>query len=115
MDPRDKIFGLLGLTDPSNSQGLDLRIDYKITAAGVYTRFAISHLQQTGRLDILSTPRVNGQHGVNRLSTEVPDWSIWDGTTSLRWEELLPPGSPPQQFNASANTIASSRLSTGKS
>ncbi|KAL8855906.1 MAG: hypothetical protein Q9178_007471 [Gyalolechia marmorata] len=105
-DPRDKIFALLGLTDPSHLTGLDMRVDYTSEPAEVYTRFAISHLQHTQGLDILSVPRVSGQQGVQGLSSWVPDWSVWDGTVSLRWEETLPSESLHQHFDAAAGTKA---------
>ncbi|KAL8677478.1 MAG: hypothetical protein Q9186_006094 [Xanthomendoza sp. 1 TL-2023] len=95
-DPRDKVFALLDLTDPSCLDGLD-----------VYTRFAVSHLQHTQSLDIMSVPRVRGQQGVQGLASWVPDWSIWNGTISFRWEELLAPTSLHLHFNAAAGTKAS--------
>ena len=90
-DPRDKVFALLGLTQPSHLNGLDVRVDYILEPAEVYTRFARSHVQLTQSPDILSVPRVHRQQGVQGLPVWVPDWSVWDGIISLRWEEILGP------------------------
>ena len=113
-DPRGKLFALLGLTEPSHLNGLDVRVDYTIEPVEVFTRFATSHIQHTQDLNILSVPRLHSQEGVQGLLSWVPDCSVWDGTISLRWEEILEPESLHQPFDAAAGTKTMPRFSADR-
>ncbi len=57
-DPRDKIFALCGLARDIGPKELNIKPDYNLNAAEVYTRVAISILKQSRSLDILSVPRI---------------------------------------------------------
>jgi hypothetical protein len=70
-DPRDKIFGLVGLTD-SDLESLNFIPSYSSSPEEVYIRLAESMLKSSDTLNILSIPR-----GATKLSLPswVPDWS----------------------------------------
>ncbi|EXF72947.1 hypothetical protein CFIO01_04653 [Colletotrichum fioriniae PJ7] len=84
-NPKDKIYGVLGLT---NSFTKDI-IDYDATVADVYARAAISLIEKDGNLDVLShvLPSPSDsyrdrkhRHGLTHhlppaLPSWVPDWS----------------------------------------
>ncbi|KAJ0310460.1 hypothetical protein COL516b_002264 [Colletotrichum fioriniae] len=80
-NPKDKIYGVLGLT---NSLDKDI-IDYEATVADAYARAAISLIERDGNLDVLShvLPSMSQEyleHGyIHRpppgLPSWVPDWS----------------------------------------
>ncbi|KAH7410471.1 heterokaryon incompatibility protein-domain-containing protein [Phaeosphaeria sp. MPI-PUGE-AT-0046c] len=87
-DPRDKIYGLLGLGADSMS-GL-VRPNYSMAVEEVYETLVISLLKVTKVLDILSHVKVEG-HNKLLLPSFVPDWSsrasgefdIWSPRQSL--------------------------------
>ena len=71
-DPRDMIYGLVGMANKQNDYSVD--VDYSQTVAQVYTDFARKEITASKKLDILT--RV--QYGTSRhgLPSWVPDWSI---------------------------------------
>ena len=77
-DPRDKVYGLLGLMDESVA-GL-IKPDYTSTVAGVYRSFALAVIKGTGSLDTLrhcpSTDR-------SLFPSWVPDWRPMQAATPL--------------------------------
>lgn len=80
-DPRDKIFGILGLTHDLTN---DI-IDYESTVADVYATAAIKLIEKTGNLDVLShvLPHCRESYSdradfINRpanLPSWAPDWN----------------------------------------
>jgi Heterokaryon incompatibility protein (HET) len=81
-DPRDKIFGLLGVVEKrcqqSRVQRLPLRPDYNLTAAHLYQQVTMLVIQETASLRILSrvhsTPtQATGQ--IDDLPSWVPNYS----------------------------------------
>lgn len=70
-DPRDKVYGLLGLVTTQNSFGI--RPNYHIDVADVYFNVAVSIIIHSETLDILIVPRhINNEI---QLPSWVPDWS----------------------------------------
>ncbi|KAI0425578.1 heterokaryon incompatibility protein-domain-containing protein [Xylaria sp. FL1042] len=93
-DPRDKIFGLVGI-----STGIDERylvIDYSLNYRSVYTRFARGIIRATGRCDILSYVEhdfsVNRRIGFtsveNNMASWVPNWDL--NKYGNRWQYKMP-------------------------
>ncbi|KAI0973684.1 heterokaryon incompatibility protein-domain-containing protein [Xylaria arbuscula] len=84
-DPRDKIFGLLGIASGINVDEQHFAIDYSQDCRSVYMRLARGLIHSTGSYDILShkgdgsmteyetPPDVLNKH---RLPTWVPDWDM---------------------------------------
>ncbi len=72
-DPRDKVYALYGLTSAS-FDALDVRADYHMKVADLYTKVTYALLKQGQTLDLLEVPR-----GVSNfrqtLPSWVPDWS----------------------------------------
>ncbi|KAH7010715.1 heterokaryon incompatibility protein-domain-containing protein [Macrophomina phaseolina] len=101
-DPRDKVFGLLGLTS-------DLKKDiikYESTAADVYAEVVIQLITRTGNLDVLShvlprTPRSAGPQ-VAGLPSWAPDWSDHQWYQYWRLNSLMRRQSYATFFNACA-------------
>ncbi|KAF4635284.1 hypothetical protein G7Y89_g2800 [Cudoniella acicularis] len=70
-DPRDMIYGHLGMVqDDKNAFALP-QADYQISASQLYTKFAISCLQWTGSLDFLS--QVEYRHPDSPM-VDLPSW-----------------------------------------
>jgi hypothetical protein len=83
-DPRDRVYALLGIALPY--QGLELKVDYSISVAKVYTNAAQYIIRGSGRLDILlHCGRDNNP--LCCIPSWVPDWrlpfqgghAIWNG------------------------------------
>ncbi|KAH7304422.1 heterokaryon incompatibility protein-domain-containing protein [Stachybotrys elegans] len=72
MDPRDKIFALLGLAHTHNL--LDVGPNYNLSVAEVYTRYARAMIIQEQGLSILSSV-MTGYQGKD-LPSWVPDWRL---------------------------------------
>lgn len=70
-DPRDKVYGLLGLVGEEMSLGID--VDYSLSTVDVYVKAAMSILEASNYLDILSVQRLAQANLL--LPTRVPDWS----------------------------------------
>lgn len=83
-DPRDKVFGLLGLSDLSSSTHPGLKIDYNRTVRDVYVGVFQAIVDITSKLDILCfsapvatqwNPEAILGNGQTVLPSWVPDWS----------------------------------------
>ncbi|KAH8892110.1 hypothetical protein GQ53DRAFT_822918 [Thozetella sp. PMI_491] len=72
-DPRDKIFGLLGVVTPAPV----VNVDYNLSVAQVYTEATVSEIRRmhTLRIILYSTGNRSGS-SPDRLPTWVPDWSF---------------------------------------
>lgn len=70
-DPRDKIYGLLGLGANSNSSLV--QPDYSLLVEEVYEQFVLSLLNTTKNLDFLGHIKT-GQKGDLPLPSFIPDW-----------------------------------------
>lgn len=70
-DPKDKLYGLLGLTSTLGNPGIE--IDYSLTTAQIYTKFARNEIISSKRLHILpqSQPHLTDLE----IPSWVPDWS----------------------------------------
>ncbi|CBX96676.1 hypothetical protein LEMA_P109410.1 [Plenodomus lingam JN3] len=80
-NPRDKVYGLLGLT--TDAQALDFRPDYKAEVHQTYIRIAFAIITAEGSLDVLGVPRGTSTSAVSSLPSWVPDWSTWTSTPAL--------------------------------
>ncbi|RFU28429.1 hypothetical protein B7463_g7909, partial [Scytalidium lignicola] len=69
-DPRDKIYGMLGLL--SDSERSEIQPDYRNTVDEIYTRFAKQWIKKTRSLEILSSCQFNPIQ--RKLNSWVPDW-----------------------------------------
>lgn len=83
-DPRDKIFGLLGITPAYLRAGVT--VDYRRSPEHVYKEAFLAHLHATLRLDLLkhcniSTRRIGGP-------SWVPDWSRTEFAAPILSEQL---------------------------
>ena len=85
-DPRDKVFGLLGLSDLSSSTHPGLKIDYNRTVRDVYIGVFQAIVDMTSKLDILCfsapvaaqwNPEAIPGTGQTVLPSWVPDWSTY--------------------------------------
>jgi hypothetical protein len=83
-DPRDKIYGLLGLTAPTFSRSLNT--DYSRTVANVYKDAFLAHLGVTRRLELLKHC-VLSRRSINGPSW-VPDWSKTDFAAPILSEQV---------------------------
>ncbi|KAK4231677.1 heterokaryon incompatibility protein 6,OR allele [Podospora fimiseda] len=73
-DPRDKIFGILGLLNPSDLQKMHFKQpNYSMSLPDVYTQLAIDCLTLENNLDILS---MAGESSFDSLPSWVPDWTF---------------------------------------
>ncbi|CAF9925249.1 MAG: hypothetical protein HETSPECPRED_005786 [Heterodermia speciosa] len=89
-DPRDKVFAFGGLCSATHDDSLAMKPDYGTDFREIYTMFAVSTLLNSQNLDILSVPRVQETSLNADLPSWVPDWSVFDRTTSLQdWEGLV--------------------------
>ncbi|KFY84963.1 hypothetical protein V500_08826 [Pseudogymnoascus sp. VKM F-4518 (FW-2643)] len=76
-DPRDKIYGLLGLT----SQSREMKVDYRKSAAEVYTEVAMLEINASANLDIITQNPFQGEDSSSStgrpagLPSWVPDFS----------------------------------------
>ena len=71
-DPKDKLYGLLGLTSTLGNPSIE--IDYSLTTAQIYTKFARNEIISSKRLYILpqSQPHLTDLE----IPSWVPDWSV---------------------------------------
>ncbi|KAL2204526.1 hypothetical protein CC79DRAFT_1400690 [Sarocladium strictum] len=79
-DPRDKIYGLLGLIIPTKPAEKDkslYRVEYRDSIRTVYTRFAAGMVQKSLIFELLrecgGAPGLESIHG---LPSWIPDWSL---------------------------------------
>ncbi|KAK4465092.1 heterokaryon incompatibility protein 6,OR allele [Cladorrhinum samala] len=79
-DPRDKLFGVLGLLDPADLKVLQLkRADYDMEVRDVYTQAAIDCMALEGNLDVLSLGGKfsrSADGSTRTLPSWVPDWTF---------------------------------------
>lgn len=115
-DPRDRIFGFLGLT-PAAKERLGIPVDYTSPTDKVYTQFARTVIQATRSLDILSCVREwrdpsapppqrtatahslieqSRYHDTHALLTDSPGTATRRGWARLPagWERTQEPGMP---------------------
>ncbi|KJZ75174.1 hypothetical protein HIM_05368 [Hirsutella minnesotensis 3608] len=83
-DPRDKIYGLLGLTPTRFADGIV--VDYGLPVETIFKQAFLAHLESTDRLELLkhcklSTRRISGP-------SWVPDWSATDFAAPVLSEQL---------------------------
>lgn len=98
-DPRDKVYGLLGLTDIQATKAI--KVDYSKTVVQVYTDFASYEITTSRRLELLTYVE-NKPAKLNGLPSWVPDWSMRDrGHCFL--ENVFRPG---DHFSAAGDTEA---------
>ena len=77
-DPRDKVFALYGLTT-SNLSSMNLRVDYQLTTAEVFTQVTLAILRSAKDLEILEAPRSGTE-----LQASIPSWvTDWSDPSSL--------------------------------
>ena len=80
-DPRDHIFGVLGLTDLAASANTGLSIDYLKPPDQVFQDATRAIIEETGRLDVICSaqrnPVMEGDVSAwkSKLKSWVPDWS----------------------------------------
>ena len=82
-DPRDRIFGQLGVINRATLDDF-LNVDYTATIASVYTEFAFRLIRFYKSLSILNQACVQ-HNAVTSLPSWVPDWS---SRYNFAWEEL---------------------------
>lgn len=73
-DPRDKIYGLLGLT----SQSREIKVDYRKSVAEVFTEATTNEINGSANLDIITQNPFQGNDSTERvagLPSWVPDFS----------------------------------------
>jgi hypothetical protein len=69
-NPRDRVYGFLGLTDGSLDELMNA--DYNMGIAEVYTKFAFGWIQKTNSLSLFS-------YLLSSTNTEYPSWALgWD-------------------------------------
>lgn len=101
-DPRDKLFGLLGIL-PTEIRD-EFRPNYDRSAKEVYTDIVDYLIKTTGSLNIICEAGLRKQQSGLNLPTFVPDWSDGSGVGSLRASNFSP-----VQSNASGNLREDSR------
>jgi hypothetical protein len=71
-DPRDKIYGVLGIVQKEDDIFKSIVVDYRTPVIDLYTKFATSVILHQGNLSLLEHCR--GQ-SLKSLPSWVPDWS----------------------------------------
>jgi hypothetical protein len=80
-DPRDKVYGLLGMVSPSLAQAIVP--DYSKTVQEVYVQYALALLERCSRLDEVLAWCAFVEDGT--LPSWVPDWNSPFGRYHIRW------------------------------
>ncbi|KAF9889455.1 hypothetical protein FE257_007357 [Aspergillus nanangensis] len=79
-DPRDKIYGFLGLATDLSAGDLPLVPEYGLPVESVYKDFALWCIAKTASLDIFSSLRdYHLYSNVENLPSWAPDWMDWGG------------------------------------
>lgn len=79
-DPRDKIYGFLGLATDQTANGQPFLPQYNLSVETIYRDFALWSIAVTRSLDIFSSIRDYRVHSSLRgLPSWVPDWMDWGG------------------------------------
>jgi hypothetical protein len=87
-NPRDKIFGLWGIAEPSSVARLQLSPSYTITPECLFRNFAMATLTTARNLDIFQVIQPRDGSKLNALPSWVPDWSLSGSFVPLRHLEL---------------------------
>ncbi|POS74938.1 hypothetical protein DHEL01_v206674 [Diaporthe helianthi] len=83
-DARDKIFGVLGISEGIDTNDARFSVDYGLSPRSVYTRFARNLVEATNSMEILSrVDHSNGIEGFGPSATvDTPSWiPSWDYET----------------------------------
>lgn len=72
-DDRDKIFALMGLSEPESSGFVP---DYSLSVEGVFINFSRFHMSKTGTLDILGAVEDHSYRLKKNLPSWVADWEV---------------------------------------
>jgi hypothetical protein len=79
-DPRDKIYGFLGLATDQTANDKPFLPQYNLPVETVYRNFALWNITMTRSLDIFSSIRDYRVHSdIKALPSWVPDWTNWGG------------------------------------
>ncbi|KAI0814117.1 heterokaryon incompatibility protein-domain-containing protein [Xylaria sp. FL0064] len=91
-DPRDKVFGVLGISSGFGVENQRFAIDYSEDCCSVYTRFAREIIRATRSYDILSyidhgsideSENIGFPHYIPQLPSWAPDWDLSSESNSL--------------------------------
>lgn len=76
-DPRDKVYGLIGVSNINNNLKRNLPIDYGLPVSEVYRRLVQVVVKETNRIDILSCCMRNNPslHNPETLQADLPSWT----------------------------------------
>ena len=72
-DPRDKVFALMGIV--TNSDTMDIKADYRLSAVEVYLSVAIHNLEKLKNPELLGNGGNSSTRQNLKLPSWVPDWS----------------------------------------
>jgi hypothetical protein len=100
-DPRDRIYGLLGVQDPAKE--LEFEIDYKKSVQDVYIDFTLRCIEQDKGLRVLELKKESKRKGIPNLPSWVPGWSVEAATTPFEGSKIEL--ALPSRFNASASLV----------
>lgn len=73
-DPRDKVFGLLGIADPKDVVSLGIEVDYRQDVTTIYTQLAKGVIRRDKDLGIFACLGFISK--IKELPTWVPDWTL---------------------------------------
>ena len=104
MDPRDKVFAVLGLASDANA--LFPNPDYSESTSEVYSTLTINMIVEGGSLEVLSHKEDPWFTGIKGLSSWVVDWSVHPRSHSLQSTAFY------QSYQASGDSRARVRRST---
>lgn len=82
-DPRDKVYGFLGLCEQKGTQIHGFVPDYRRTVTATFFDAAKKIIEHDPILHILGVPREDSQCCVDGLPSWVPDWSTYAFASSL--------------------------------
>jgi hypothetical protein len=84
-DPRDKIYGFLGISDLKDSHHPGLKVDYSPSHSvrKVYIGAAQAIIESTSKLDVILQRNWTELYPSFQLPTWVPDWSSTGDTSSI--------------------------------
>ncbi|KAK4204702.1 heterokaryon incompatibility protein-domain-containing protein [Triangularia verruculosa] len=74
-DPRDKVYGVLGLAD-ARLRNVGITPDYRFTISQVYCDATVRIITTSGNLDVLGLCTRSGHPTAPRGPSWVPDWSL---------------------------------------
>jgi hypothetical protein len=98
-DPRDRVFGLLGIQNPKDDIGFVA--DYAKPVQEVFIDFTRRCIEHDQSLRVLSFNKENAVRDIPNLPFWVPDWSVEAATTPFEGPDLTDSSSP--RFNASGS------------